>query len=214
MSKNDEEAPNEASEGDGLSECIICFTPYDTVFHLPKVLSCSHVFCLECLSRITVGSTQPDVLSCPICRLPTSVPPKKGPPGLSTNEELLGKVSKPSSCPVPSLRFSRKRGLLYVHKNNSLHLSTVSLSVDLGRPPPDPRSPRNLCSLLRTGGCIFYGSIAMAILLTIALVLAGVYIFYLVPWNISSNAGGVPSGNGGNNGTGSMLNTTTNHMGH
>ncbi|XP_063287678.1 RING finger protein 225 [Pelobates fuscus] len=206
-----EEPPNQGSDGEGLFECIICFTTYDTLFHLPKNLSCGHVFCLECLSRITVGSTQPETLSCPICRLPTSLQPKKGPPALSTDEDVLKKISKATSCPIPSLRFSRKRGLLYVPKTNSLQLSTVSLSVDLGRPPPDPRSPRNLVSMLRSAGCIFYGSIAMAVFLTIALVLAGVYIFYLVPWN-SKN--GTSLGTGNVNLTGVMNVTSVNQGGH
>uniref|UniRef100_A0A8C5QQ51 Ring finger protein 225 n=1 Tax=Leptobrachium leishanense TaxID=445787 RepID=A0A8C5QQ51_9ANUR len=189
--------PSQGSDGEGLFECIICFMSYDTLFHLPKNLTCGHVFCLECLSRITVGSTQPETLSCPVCRLPTALQPKKGPPALSTDEDLLKKISKPSSCPIPSLRFSRKRGLLYVPKSNSLQLSTVSLSVDLGRPPPDPRSPRNLWPMLRSAGCIFYGSIAMAVFLAIALVLAGVYIFYIIPWN--AKPAGSPL----------MINTTT-----
>ncbi|KAM8952791.1 RING finger protein 225 [Pelodytes ibericus] len=206
-----EEPPIPVTDGDGLNECIICFTPYDSLFHLPKILTCGHVFCLECLSRITVGSSKPEALPCPICRLSTSLPPKKGPPGLATDQDMLSTLRKPTSCPIPSLRFSRKRGLLYVPKTNSLQLSTVSLSVDLGRPPPDPRSPRHLCSILRGSGCVFYGSIAMAVFLTIALVLAGVYIFYLVPWNLSN--GRPTAGQGALNQTGGEISSTTNHMG-
>ncbi|KAM4696813.1 RING finger protein 225 isoform 1-T2 [Rhinophrynus dorsalis] len=200
--------PTQDVEGDGSSECVICFTPYDNLFHLPKILSCQHVFCLECLSRITVGSSEPNSLPCPICRLPTVLPSKKGPPALSTDNNLLRKVTKPPSSPTPSVRFSRKRGLLYVQNTNPLHLSTISLSVDLGRPPPGPHSARNLRSLLRGGGYIFYGSIGAAILLTIALVLAGVYIFYLVPWNMS-NTGASGGGHGISNGTVGIGNTTT-----
>ncbi|KAE8585016.1 hypothetical protein XENTR_v10021198 [Xenopus tropicalis] len=189
--------------GDGSSECIICFTPYDSLFHLPKTLSCKHIFCLECLSRITVGSTQPETLSCPICRLPTSLPPKKGPPALSTDQNLLNSINKPPNSPAPSVRFSRKRGLLYVQKTNSLHVSTISLSVDLGQPAPSPSAARNVRAILRNGGCIFYGSIGAAILLTVALVLAGVYIFYLIPWKMA----GVGIGNA--NTTIEPSNTTT-----
>ncbi|XP_040180930.1 RING finger protein 225 [Rana temporaria] len=191
----EEAAPDTNSEGDGLSECVICFTPYDTLFHLPKILSCGHVFCLECLSRITVGSTEPQTLPCPICRSATPVSSKKGPPALSTDRNLLTRLNKSFSCPTPSLRFNRKRGVLYVPQTNSLNISSVSLSVDLGRPPPDPHSPRRLCLLFRSGGCVFYGSIVLIIILTIALILAGVYIFYLLPWRFNSTAG---PGMGGN----------------
>ncbi|XP_075042491.1 RING finger protein 225 [Mixophyes fleayi] len=182
----DEEATS-SLDGDGLSECVICFTPYDTLFHLPKVLSCGHIFCLECLSRITVGSTEPESLPCPVCRVPTILPPKKGPPALSTDKDLLSRLSKSLTCPVPSLRFNRKRGLLYVPQTNSVNISSVSLSVDLGRPPPEPHSPRGLCLLMRSGGWIFYGSIILIVVLTVALILAGVYIFYLLPWHYTSS---------------------------
>ncbi|KAG9471612.1 RING finger protein 225 [Eleutherodactylus coqui] len=195
----EEEPPTSApEEGDGISECVICFTPYDTLFHLPKVLSCGHVFCLECLSRITVGSTEPESLPCPVCRVPTPVPPKKGPPALSTDKDLLNMLNRTLTCPAPSLRFSRKKGRLYVPQSNSLEVNSVSLSVDLGRPPPDPHSPRRLCQLLRTGGCIFYGSIVLIMALTIALILAGVYIFYLLPWRYNMASSSEP---GGINGT-------------
>ncbi|KAM4642751.1 RING finger protein 225 [Discoglossus pictus] len=202
-----EEPPTQGSDGDGVTECIVCFTPYDALFHLPKLLTCGHVFCLECLSRITVGSTHPDSLPCPICRVPTPLPPKKGPPALSTDRELLKRLNNIPSCPTPSLRFSRQRGLLYVENKNTLNVSSVSLSVDLGQPPPIDRTPHSLRSMVRSGGCLFYGAIGAAILLTVALVLAGVYIFYLVPWSIP-NSGGT-TGPGGNNGTNSGLYNVT-----
>ncbi|KAM3910639.1 RING finger protein 225 [Leptodactylus fuscus] len=184
-------------DDDGISECVICFTSYDTLFHLPKVLSCGHVFCLECLSRITVGSTEPESLPCPVCRVPTAVPAKKGPPALSTDKDLLRRLDSSPTCPAPSLRFSRKKGRLYVPQHNSLNVSSVSLSVDLGRPPPDPHSPRRLCQLMRSGGCVFYGSIVLILALTVALILAGVYIFYLLPWRLNNTLGG-PSAPGFN----------------
>ncbi|XP_075692831.1 RING finger protein 225 [Rhinoderma darwinii] len=199
-----EDEPPTDLEGDGVSECVICFTSYDTLFHLPKVLSCGHVFCLECLSRITVGSTEPQSLPCPVCRVPTPVPPKKGPPALSTDKDLLRSLNRSLTCPAPSLRFSRKKGRLYVPQNNALNLSSVSLSVDLGRPPPEPHSPRRLCLLMRSGGCVFYGSIILIVALTVALILAGVYIFYLIPWRYSSS-----SGSGGYNETYTPNITTT-----
>ncbi|KAF7707949.1 hypothetical protein HF521_017006 [Silurus meridionalis] len=50
-------------------ECAVCFSQFSNVFNTPKVLQCGHTFCLECLARINIKSSQPDSLQCPLCRL-------------------------------------------------------------------------------------------------------------------------------------------------
>ncbi|KAM7030834.1 RING finger protein 223 [Acridotheres tristis] len=72
-------------------ECSICFNTYDNTFKTPKRLQCSHVFCLECVARLSTALPpgQPEeLLPCPFCRQLTHIP-RQGAPGLATSKELL-----------------------------------------------------------------------------------------------------------------------------
>ncbi|KAG8505513.1 RING finger protein 223 [Galemys pyrenaicus] len=76
-------------------ECSICFVAYDNTFKTPKELSCTHVFCLECLARL--AAAQPtrrpgsDRVPCPFCRQPTAVP-AAGAPALRTSRQLQARM--------------------------------------------------------------------------------------------------------------------------
>ncbi|KAI5086630.1 RING finger protein 223-like, partial [Silurus meridionalis] len=69
-------------------ECAVCFSQFNNVFNTPKVLQCGHTFCLECLARINIKSSQPDSLQCPLCRAYTPVP-TLGLPKLATDIVVL-----------------------------------------------------------------------------------------------------------------------------
>ncbi|XP_012920623.1 RING finger protein 223 [Heterocephalus glaber] len=76
-------------------ECSICFSGYDNIFKTPKELSCTHVFCLECLARLAAaqptGRPGAEAVPCPFCRQPTAVP-AAGAPGLRTSRQLQAKL--------------------------------------------------------------------------------------------------------------------------
>nr|XP_021523111.1 RING finger protein 223 [Aotus nancymaae] len=76
-------------------ECSICFSGYDNIFKTPKELSCTHVFCLECLARLVAaqpeGGPGSEAVPCPFCRQPTAVPPA-GAPALRTSRQLQARM--------------------------------------------------------------------------------------------------------------------------
>ncbi|XP_030874572.1 RING finger protein 225 [Leptonychotes weddellii] len=84
----DDGGAEEEEEGDGSpgsgpiltpaspGECLICVSPFDGVFKLPKRLDCGHVFCLECLARLSLATAGGgDAVACPVCRAPTRLAP-------------------------------------------------------------------------------------------------------------------------------------------
>nr|XP_031529413.1 RING finger protein 223 [Vicugna pacos] len=98
-------------------ECSICFSGYDNIFKTPKELSCTHVFCLECLARLTAaqptGGPGGEAVPCPFCRQPTAVPaagaplccrPPPSASGLAAPGFMCVDVglSKPTEPAVPS----------------------------------------------------------------------------------------------------------------
>ncbi|XP_067829813.1 RING finger protein 225-like [Heptranchias perlo] len=193
-----------ACSNSGLSdlECIICFSPYDNVFKLPKLLGCGHTFCLECLARINVSSDNVSSVSCPMCRYPTPLPSGKGLPALDNNQAVLSHL--PSSMQsVHSIRFSRDKGKLYTRKPDPgsspkpANVNSVSMSLDVGQPAPrnTGSEPRHLDWMPFRSSWCYYMAIGCIVLLTIALVLSGIFIFVIVPSLAAS----------GRNSTGSML---------
>lgn len=93
------------------TECAICFCSYDNIFKTPKLLSCGHTFCLECLARINVTSVELKSLPCPVCREVTQIPHGQDLPRLGTNQDIIQKLP-PQMQRILSIRFKRSKGKL------------------------------------------------------------------------------------------------------
>ncbi|XP_068958837.1 RING finger protein 225 [Petaurus breviceps papuanus] len=166
-------------------DCLICVSPFDGLFKLPKRLACGHVFCLECLARLslaTVGSGE--AVACPMCRAPTRLPPRRGPPALPTEPTLLPRgAQSPSPC-QGSVRFDRRRGLLYLRPPSSSGQSKARE----GPPPPPPLRlgrPQTRTLGWDRSTWAFHAAVTLAVLVTAGLVVSGVYIFFLIPHSSS-----------------------------
>uniref|UniRef100_A0AAY4BTH2 RING-type domain-containing protein n=1 Tax=Denticeps clupeoides TaxID=299321 RepID=A0AAY4BTH2_9TELE len=119
-------------------ECAICFSTFDNVFRTPKMLGCKHTFCLECLARMNVKSSQPNSIQCPLCRSFTPLP-NLGLPKLTTDPAVLSCLPD-AMQKVYSIRFSRTKGRLLV-KNPKDGSPTVSQSIDVGVPQRRDTNP-------------------------------------------------------------------------
>ncbi|XP_017580681.1 RING finger protein 225 [Pygocentrus nattereri] len=124
-------------------ECAVCFSQFNNVFNTPKMLECKHTFCLECLARMNVKSSQPETIQCPLCRAYTPLP-TLGLPKLATDPAVLSYLPEAMQR-VYSIRFNRDRGKLQVKRapssvppcpGESRH------SVDLGVPVDSEDSDR------------------------------------------------------------------------
>lgn len=188
------------------TECIVCFCSFDNVFKAPKLLSCGHTFCLECLARINVNSPELKTLTCPICRELTEIRHGRDLPQLGNNEDIFRKLPAEMQRAL-SVRFKRSKGKL-VLKNpppNSSIKSSLNLPVlkkkeepassnplgaieeglgqatmiDVGRPPSRVRG--RVRRLLYSNQC-YYAVLAAIIIITVALMLVGIFTFVVMPF--------------------------------
>ncbi|XP_067306451.1 E3 ubiquitin-protein ligase RNF183 [Pseudorasbora parva] len=193
------------------TECIVCFCSFDNVFKTPKLLSCGHTFCLECLARINVNSPELKTLCCPICREVTEIRHGRDLPQLGNNEDIFRKLPAAMQKAL-SVRFKRSKGKL-VLKNpppnssikSSLNLPVIkkkeeqagnnplgvmeeglgqATMIDVGRPPSMMRG--RMRRIMYSNQC-YYAVLAAIIVITVALMLVGVFTFVVMPFLKKNN---------------------------
>ncbi|XP_072565234.1 RING finger protein 225 [Paramormyrops kingsleyae] len=135
-SKDDPESMTVPPEGIPDLECAICYSQFNNVFRTPKKLQCKHTFCLECLARMNVKSSQPDTIQCPFCRALTPLP-TLGLPKLDNDTSIMSNLPEAMQH-VYSIRFIRSKARLQVKHPQRVvplpQLRTVSSSLDVGPP--------------------------------------------------------------------------------
>jgi len=97
----------EQDEDTYFGSCAVCFDSYDEADHLPRLLSCGHTFCHQCLdslcrtkkkkSQPTASEESGAAAVCPKCRHPTPLSHgSRGASSLPRNFELLDLLSRSS----------------------------------------------------------------------------------------------------------------------
>lgn len=175
------------------TECPICFCHYDNVFKTPKLLSCGHTFCLECLARINVLSVEIKKLSCPVCRELTEIRHGRDLPHLGNNEHVFRKLP-PQMQKAQSVRFNRSKGKLvlknttltgcFSKKNTVLPVGAVeeglssATIINVGRPPN--RVSSRMGRMFQSNNC-YYTVVVSIIVVAVALVIVGILTFVVIP---------------------------------
>lgn len=168
-------------------ECLICVSPFDGVFKLPKRLDCGHVFCLECLARLSLATAGGgDAVACPVCRAPTRLASRGGLPALPTQPSLLPRDARAPPARQGSVRFDRRRGLLYLRPPTTPGPRKARNARPPAPPPLRLGRPLSRRLTLDSPTWAFNAAVALAVLVAAGLVVSGVYIFFLIPHATSS----------------------------
>ncbi|XP_044124541.1 E3 ubiquitin-protein ligase RNF183-like [Bufo gargarizans] len=109
----------DASKADLESECPVCWNPYNNTFRTPKLLSCQHTFCMECLAHLSFVTQARNRLPCPLCRHTTVLRLDQVITDLPTNMAVLGHLKLEPQKHGLSARDTRR--LNFFHRPPSVY---------------------------------------------------------------------------------------------
>lgn len=103
-------------------ECKICYNYFDADRHKPKLLGCSHTFCLECLDSLHFREGRGWRIGCPLCRHRTPVPEYRV-------HNLPDNTTVADTLPI-NIKLARHSDELVNTQNTDVGLSVSSTSQD------------------------------------------------------------------------------------
>ncbi|KAG6541102.1 hypothetical protein Mapa_017473 [Marchantia paleacea] len=141
-----------------VSECIVCFQPYDHMIHVPRVLSCGHSFCEPCLYELHT-TWQPStskggedaqaggLLRCPECNHRTKLP-IGGQKCLPKNVSLLRLLPSSSDSPPLKKPAQNLKALRFRKSDGGARRVDVSVRNSQRRQSGDPKAKSDaLCDI-------------------------------------------------------------------
>ncbi|XP_072287502.1 E3 ubiquitin-protein ligase RNF183-like [Pyxicephalus adspersus] len=105
-------------------ECPVCWNPYNNTFRIPKLLTCHHCFCLECLAHLSFATHIHNQLQCPLCRQTTAIHTDQTVTDLPTNMSILSHLKLEPERNGPWMRDAQR--VMFFQRP----LSVYTLSVD------------------------------------------------------------------------------------
>ncbi|CAN6886986.1 unnamed protein product [Brassica oleracea] len=137
-------------------ECPVCLQSYDGESTLPRVLSCGHTACEECLTNIP--KKFPDTIRCPACTVLVKFPPQ-GPSALPKNIDLLRLFPSISNLTPDSTRNSKKSSFEFVARSwpDEFHAAWKDRVLLLDAVSVESEGSTESASSSRLSGCLKEG---------------------------------------------------------
>ncbi|KAM4665000.1 E3 ubiquitin-protein ligase RNF183-like [Discoglossus pictus] len=111
-------------------DCPVCWNPYNNTFRTPKLLDCHHVFCMECLARLSLVTQLRNRLQCPLCRQTTTIPANQTITDLATHTAILSQLKPESHQDGPRHYSMDNLKLPFFHRPPSVY--TLNVGVESG----------------------------------------------------------------------------------
>ena len=124
-------------------ECDICLLEWDSAIRIPRLLSCGHTFCEECLKSIlSKAKSLNKNFSCPTCHTEQALSSEEDIKNLIKNFNLLRIAEKVGMRKTTLASFPQNNSIIYdENKQESINDSFINTSILIGNNNPMPTIP-------------------------------------------------------------------------